>query len=153
MKLRNIAKPRLPGLAAMGAIGAMGAILLLGGCGYVSKYEEAVYDFEPVYCYQSIGSVQCYKTPKAGDERRLVNYFGPAPERYDRPAPAPKPKLAAPKAINYYVLDPEPVPEAQPRKHHLSLPGKKTETANGVVRVSRAASGGENMDEAFGGEE
>lgn len=51
--------------------------VLVGACGYLSEYEKAVYDVEPVYCYQSIGQsvsgVECYKTPKHRDERRLVN--------------------------------------------------------------------------------
>ncbi len=66
---------------------------LVGACGYLSAYEEAVYDIEPVYCYQSLGQsvsgVECYKTPKHRDERRLVNYYGPHPSRYDRPEPPP----------------------------------------------------------------
>jgi len=122
MKVWNMGKSplvgRVPGMAAVGAA------LLLGACGYVSEYEKAVYDLEPVYCYKSIGTVQCYKEPKFSDQRRMVNYFGPAPERYDRPEPAPTPRLAAPKAIDTYVKDPEPVPEAQPRRHHLALAGK-----------------------------
>ncbi len=83
---------------------------ILSACGYVSEYEKAVYDYEPLYCYKSIGSVQCYETPRADDERRLVNYFGPAPSRYDKPEPAPEPEYSAPPSINYYVRDPEPVP-------------------------------------------
>ncbi len=95
---------------------AVGA--LVGACGYVPAYEEAVYDFEPVYCYQSIGQsvsgVECYKTPKHRDERRLVNYYGPHPSRYDRPEPPPPPTLAAPPSVDFYVRDPEPIPEPAP---------------------------------------
>lgn len=86
----------------------------LGACGYVSKYEQAVYDYEPVYCYQSLGAVQCFDTPRVRDEMRLVNYYGPAPERYDRPDPAPEPNLMAPPAVNFFVLDPEPIPSPSP---------------------------------------
>ncbi len=43
---------------------AVGA--LVGACGSVSEYETAVYDFEPVYCYQSLGrsvsGVECHNT-------------------------------------------------------------------------------------------
>ena len=86
----------------------------LSACGYVSKYEEGVYDYEPVYCYQSIGAVQCFDAPRFRDEKRLVNYYGPAPERYDRPDSAPEPDLAPPPAVNFYVRDPEPIPEPSP---------------------------------------
>ncbi len=93
-------------------VAAVGA--LVGACGYVSEYEKAVYDFEPVYCYQSIGGVECYKTPKHRDERRLVNYYGPHPSRYDRPEPTPPPTLSAPPSVDFYVRDSEPIPEPAP---------------------------------------
>ncbi len=92
--------------------------VLVGACGYLSEYEKAVYDIEPVYCYQSIGQsvsgVECYKTPKHRDERRLVNYYGPHPSRYDRPEPPPPPTLSAPPSVDFFVRDPEPVPEPAP---------------------------------------
>ena len=87
---------------------------ILSACGYVSKYEEGVYDYEPVYCYQSIGAIQCFDAPNFRDEKRLVNYYGPAPERYDRPDPPPAPNLMAPPAVNFYVRDPEPIPRPSP---------------------------------------
>lgn len=94
---------------------AVGA--LVGACGYLSGYDKAT-NIEPVYCYQSIGQsvsgVDCYKTPNHRDERRLVNYYGPDPSRYDRPAPPPPPTLAAPPAVDFFVRDPEPIPEPAP---------------------------------------
>ena len=91
---------------------------LVGACGYGSAYEEAIYDPEPVYCYQSIGQsvsgVECYKTPKHRDERRLVNYYGPHPGSYDRPEPTPRPTLSAPPSVDFFVRDPEPIPEPAP---------------------------------------
>lgn len=111
---------------------------LVGACGYVSAYEEAVYDLEPVYCYQSIGrsvsGVECYRTPKHRDERRLVNYYGPDPSRYDRPEPPPPPTLSAPPAVDFFVRDPEPIPEpAPPRARTKAEPaeGLKAEPAAG----------------------
>ncbi len=102
--------------------------VLVGACGYVSEYEKAVYDIEPVYCYQSIGrsvsGVECYKTPKHRDERRLVNYYGPHPSRYDRPEPPPPPTLSAPPPVDFYVRDPEPIPEEGERH-----PARATEPA------------------------
>ena len=88
--------------------------VILSTCGYVSKYEEGVYDYEPVYCYQSIGAVQCFDAPRFRDQKRLVNYYGPAPERYDRPDSPPEPNLMAPPAVNFFVRDPEPVPRPSP---------------------------------------
>jgi len=87
----------------------------LDACAQKSAYEAAVEDYEPTYCYKSLAGVSCYKKPYFRDERRLVNYFGPAPERYGRPAPPPEQKLFAPKASNYWVKDPEPIPRAAPQ--------------------------------------
>lgn len=82
----------------------------LAACGHVDEYERHVYDREPVYCYKSLAGTQCYREPKHSDERRLVNYFGPHPSRYEKPEPAPIPALQAPEMVNYWVKDPEPVP-------------------------------------------
>ncbi|MCZ6606621.1 MAG: hypothetical protein O7A64_02980 [Alphaproteobacteria bacterium] len=119
---------------------------LVGACGYVSAYEEAVYDVEPVYCYQSIGQsvsgVECYKTPKHRDERRLVNYYGPHPSRYDRPEPPPPPTLAAPPAVDFFVRDPEPIPQpAPPRVRSKPEPAEdlKAEPAAGDTSEGQAA--------------
>jgi len=100
--------------------------LLVSACGYVSEYERHVHDWEPTYCYQSIGGVQCYREPKFSDERRLVNYFGPHPSRYDKPEPPEKVQLKAPKQIDYWVKDPEPVPVANPPKKVVAATGKKS---------------------------
>ena len=87
------------------------ATALLGACGYVDRYEAGVYHYEPTYCYQSIGAVRCYRTPNHRDEKRLVNYYGPSPTRYEKPAPPPKRVLYAPPSVSFYVRDPEPVPQ------------------------------------------
>ncbi len=71
------------------------AILAAGGCtSYESAYERAVYDAEPVYCYQSLGAVDCHRTPHRRDDARLVNYYGPAPSRT---APSKLHKAAKPQ--------------------------------------------------------
>ena len=88
----------------------MAAAALLGACGYVSDYEKAVYDYEPAYCYKSLAGVQCFKSPNHRDERRLVNYFGPHPSRYERPAPPPPPRLLPPPPVDFYVRHAEPIP-------------------------------------------
>lgn len=89
-----------------------GATLTVGlaACGHVDEYERRVYDHEPVYCYKSLAGTSCYREPKHSDERRLVNYFGPHPSRYEKPEPAPAPVLQAPEMVNYWVKDPEPIP-------------------------------------------
>jgi hypothetical protein len=127
---------RISGLAV-----TLFAITLLAACSNMTQYEQQVEDFEPVYCYKSIGSVQCYKEPKYSDSRRLVNFYGPAPRTYDAPdAPdyaAPK----APKMIDYWVKDPEPVPQAAPAKDT----GLKAEAAQATL----AASPPESADVSF----
>ena len=91
-------------------VGKVAAVFVfLGGCGYVDKYEEQVYDLEPVYCYQTLADVQCYKEPNHVDKNRIVNYYGPHPTRYDEPEKPEVPELSAPKPIDHWVKDPEPV--------------------------------------------
>jgi len=87
-----------------------GATLTLSACAQKSAYEAAVEDQEPSYCYRSIGGVSCYATPFEADERRLVNYYGPAPKRYEKSKPPQPQKLIAPEPVTYWVKDPEPVP-------------------------------------------
>jgi len=91
------------------------AALLVGACAQKSAYEAAVEDYEPVYCYKSIGGVACYEEPYHRDERRIVNYFGPAPIRYDRPDEPEPQKLFAPEPVDFWVKDVEPVPEPAPK--------------------------------------
>lgn len=82
--------------------------LPLGACGYVNEYEKAVYDYEPSYCYQSLGGVTCYDKPFHRDEKRLVNYYGPHPTRYDPPERDDyELPPGTPPASSYYK-DPEP---------------------------------------------
>lgn len=86
------------------------AAVSLSACTQKSAYEAAVEDEEPRYCYQSLAGVTCYEKPNFRDEKRLVNYYGPAPKRYEKPAPAPRPTYYPPEAVNYWVKDPEPIP-------------------------------------------
>lgn len=65
-------------------------VFALGACtSYETAYEKHVYDYEPIYCYQTIGVVDCRREPNRRDAARLVNYYGPAPNRY---ALSPQPK-------------------------------------------------------------
>lgn len=90
------------------------AVLSATACTQKTAYEAAVEDMEPRYCYKSLAGVTCYEKPFHRDEKRLVNYFGPAPKRYEKPEVAPKPKYYAPESVNYWVKDPEPIPAAAP---------------------------------------
>lgn len=59
---------------------------------YESAYEKAVYDDEPIYCYQSLAGADCYRRAYRRDDRRLISYYGPAPSKYSSPArPDPSP--------------------------------------------------------------
>lgn len=102
---------------------SLGVLAFVGACGgYIDAYEKAVTDWEPTYCYKSIGGVECFREPYHRDERRLVNYFGPHPSRYDKPEPAEPAPHSAPEMINYWVKDPEPVPRPAPTGKVSELP-------------------------------
>lgn len=85
-------------------------VAVLGGCSFVDRYEEQVHGMEPIYCYQSLGGVECLREPYRRDDRRLVNYFGPHPSRTEAPKPQ-KIKHFAPAPVGFWVKDPEPIPE------------------------------------------
>jgi hypothetical protein len=53
---------------------AFAAAQCLGACtAYESEYEKGVYNYEPLYCYQTIGGVDCRREPYHRDLARLVN--------------------------------------------------------------------------------
>ncbi len=102
MRFRRFAPAALAVLAL--SLGGAGA-----GCGgYVSAYEAAVFDFEPVYCYRNLGDVDCHAAPVYRDRRRLVNYFGPSPTRTAAPE-TPDIRLYPPPPVFWFWRDPEPV--------------------------------------------
>jgi hypothetical protein len=87
----------------------VGTFLLTSGCtSYESAYERSVTDYEPVYCYQSLGGVTCHRQPNHRDARRLVNYYGPAPSKYEPAEPTELAELAAPPEGGTAVRDAEP---------------------------------------------
>lgn len=95
----------------------LGALAALAACQPYPGYEASVSEVAPVYCYRPLGdqtNVDCYTTPYHRDGRRFVNYYGPAPQRYEPPPPLPAQKLVAPQPSPYWVKDPEPVPRANP---------------------------------------
>lgn len=91
------------------------AILSLSACAHKSAYEAAVEDEEPRYSYKSLAGLTCYEKLNHRDEKRLVNYFGPAPMRYEKPEAVPLPKRIAPDTVNYWVKNPDSVPTAMPK--------------------------------------
>lgn len=96
---------------------------LVAGCvSYETDYERAVYDLEPVYCYQSLADVMCGRQPSDRDRRRLVSYFGPAPSKYEPPPPPRLAKAAAPVRIKAYYRDPEPPPGPPRPPSHAAPP-------------------------------
>jgi len=128
-------------------IATVGLAVFLGACGYVSEYEKAVYALEPTYCYKSIGKVACYREPFHRDERRLVNYFGPDPSRYDKPDAPEATPIAAPEIINYWVKDAEPVPRPAAVGNVSNLPWldpavAKASTGDSDFQRLSAGSGG-----------
>jgi len=94
---------------------SIASLSILSACGYVDKYEEAVYEMEPQYCYQQLGSVQCYREPVHRDAARLVNYYGPHPSRYDMPSPPDRLEPTAPSPVAFYVMDDDLIPDDAPK--------------------------------------
>jgi hypothetical protein len=90
---------------------AFAAAECLGACtGYESEYERGVYNYEPLYCYQTLGAIDCHRKPHHRDSARLVNYYGPAPGKYDPPDPPEESPLQPPPDVKKAVYrDPEPV--------------------------------------------
>lgn len=66
------------------ALLGLASAALLSSCGSASSpCKKAVEDWKPIYCYRTIGDVNCYALPAPGEERRLVNFYGPPPGSYD----------------------------------------------------------------------
>lgn len=87
----------------------LSACMLATACAdYVSDYEAAVHDRDPIYCYRSLADVECQSTPRFRDRGRLVSYFGPAPVRYPPPEQS-EIRLDAPPPIFWFSRDPDPV--------------------------------------------
>lgn len=112
-----------PAVARAGLLLAVpAAVLGTAACtSYEGAYEEAVYDQEPVYCYRSLADVACHRSPDFKDERRLVNYYGPAPSKYKRPKPPPMAELQPPPPMeeseegegeDAEACEAQPLPEA-----------------------------------------
>jgi hypothetical protein len=117
------------GLSAGTSFALSVVLILASACtSYESEYEKSVYDHEPVYCYQTLGGVDCHRTPHHRDGLRLVNYYGPAPSKYAAPDQMEIRDTAAPPRVEAFDRDPEPdtrsarsvrsasAPEAEPTR-------------------------------------
>jgi hypothetical protein len=88
---------------------ALAALLCAAACtSFESEYEKGVYDYEPLYCYQTLGGVDCHRKPHQRDAARLVNYYGPAPGKYKPPKPPKESALRAPAKAPTMDEHPEP---------------------------------------------
>jgi hypothetical protein len=110
---------------------ALVALLSLPGCTpFESEYEKGVYDYEPLYCYQTLGGVDCHRKPNYRDAARLVNYYGPAPSKYKPPKqPEEIPLRAPPRASTAAYQEPEPRAPADADAENGSGAGEKSEAA------------------------
>ena len=94
-------------------------LLFLGGCSNPfdePKPVQNVHQTKPVYCYQSLADVRCHSAPKFVDKNRIVNFYGPSPKRFTAPPPVASPDLKAPKPVDFWVKDAEPIPEPALKK-------------------------------------
>lgn len=115
--------------------------VLLSGCGgreHASPYAAAVFDDPPIYCYRTIGDVDCFGRPLAGAERRLVNYYGLPPDDYERPEAPPAPLLhppppgrAVPESDVAPAVAPATAPVNQPTPLFPADPSPAAEAAAG----------------------
>ena len=106
----------------------LAVLLCAAACtSFESEYEKGVYDYEPLYCYQTLGGVDCHRKPHARDAARLVNYYGPAPGKYKPPKPPKESALRAPpKAAS---TDPEPAAAASTNARDASDAGQTSQAA------------------------
>jgi hypothetical protein len=109
---------------------ALVAISCLAACtSFESEYEKGVYDYEPLYCYQTLGGVDCHRKPHHRDATRLVNYYGPAPGKYKAPKPAEEKPLRAPPKVSAAAYESaQPAPSAESDVEEGG-PGDKSEAA------------------------
>lgn len=129
---------------------ALSAAALAGGltaCAPADRYEAAVENWDPIYCYKSLAGARCYAEPKASDAGLLVNYYGPSPRRYPAPPPLPEPNFKAPQMINYWVKDPEPIPRAAPKgdladRPWLTEDGRAEQAADADMRALQGSNAG-----------
>ena len=85
------------------------SIVLLGSCTQYNPKQVSIIDVEkPIYCYQSLAGVECFKKPNDRDKLRIINYYGPRPSENHESKPKAAIKIKAPEKIDYWVKDPEP---------------------------------------------
>ena len=86
---------------------------------YDGHAEPRIISVAPLYCYRTIGAVDCSERPLVGQEQRLVGYFGPYASAYSypftgvspTPVPYPQPRVyPQPYAYPQYNIPPATVP-------------------------------------------
>lgn len=88
---------------------SLAVALFAAGCGSDrTAYERSVAKEEPVYCYQTLAGIDCYKRPDFRDERMMVNFYGPPPADFERPEPPEAAELTAPPPVDHYCRVGEP---------------------------------------------
>ena len=113
-------------------LSAVASVFCLGACtGFESEYEKGVYDYEPLYCYQTIGAVDCSRKPYHRDAARLVNYYGPAPGKYDPPRDPKEGPLRPPPKVTAAYRDAEPVVGSAPAAAATREPGRRNSASGG----------------------
>jgi len=128
------------------------ATALMGACSYVDRYEAGVYHYEPTYCYQSIGAVRCYRTSNHRDEKRLVNYYGPHPTRFEKPPAAEKSVHNAPLPVSFICARPGAGARARARARTAAFAnncrGQWSGTRRGARIRNQLYDGASDADEA-----
>ncbi|MEE2745944.1 MAG: hypothetical protein VX617_03570 [Pseudomonadota bacterium] len=84
-------------------------IVLVGSCTQYNPKQVSIIDVEkPIYCYQSLASVECFAKPNDRDKLRIINFYGPRPSENHKSKPKGAIKIKAPEEIDFWVKDPEP---------------------------------------------
>lgn len=58
------------------------AAAALAGCTQTKAQPEPPIASQPVYCYKTLANPVCYAQPRNGEYYSLLNYEGPAPQKF-----------------------------------------------------------------------
>ena len=84
---------------------------VINGCANQRIDSKESLNQEPMYCYQTLAAVQCYKNPHPVDSDRLVYSRGDAPRKEPKRKNSVGDFLKPPTKKNgRWVKDPEPLP-------------------------------------------
>jgi hypothetical protein len=89
----------------------LGIIGVINGCANPKIVSKETLNQDPMYCYQTLAAVQCYKDPHPVDYDRLVYSRGDASSKEPKSANSIGDFLKPPTKKNgRWVKDPEPLP-------------------------------------------